>query len=48
MKELNFFYKVRKKLSNDKLYTEFLKCLNLFSSKIITRIELVRRAPFPE
>jgi paired amphipathic helix protein Sin3a len=40
LKELNFFYKVRKKLNNDKLYNEFLKCLNLFSNKIITRVEL--------
>jgi histone deacetylase complex regulatory component SIN3 len=42
LKELNFFYKVRKKLNNDKLYNEFLKCLNLFSNKIITRVELVQ------
>jgi histone deacetylase complex regulatory component SIN3 len=41
LKELNFFFKVRKKLNNDKLYNEFLKCLNLFSNKIITRVELV-------
>lgn len=39
-KEWDFFYKARKKLNNEKLYNEFLKCLNLFSNKIITKIEL--------
>jgi paired amphipathic helix protein Sin3a len=32
---------MKKRLGNEKLYSEFLKCLNLFSQKIITRLELV-------
>jgi len=40
--ELQFFYKVKKRLANEKLYQEFLKCLNLFSQDIVGRPELVR------
>eukprot|EP00005_Dracoamoeba_jomungandri_P004864 CAMPEP_0174252262 /NCGR_PEP_ID=MMETSP0439-20130205/1801_1 /TAXON_ID=0 /ORGANISM="Stereomyxa ramosa, Strain Chinc5" /LENGTH=1190 /DNA_ID=CAMNT_0015332775 /DNA_START=101 /DNA_END=3673 /DNA_ORIENTATION=+ len=42
IKELNFFYKVKKRLGDDRLYDEFLKCLNLFSMKVVTRVELIR------
>eukprot|EP01090_Pellita_catalonica_P004226 TRINITY_DN14064_c0_g1_i1.p1 TRINITY_DN14064_c0_g1~~TRINITY_DN14064_c0_g1_i1.p1 ORF type:complete len:976 (+),score=212.24 TRINITY_DN14064_c0_g1_i1:59-2986(+) len=53
LQELNFFYKVKKKMRNPRLYAEFLKCLRLFSKKIITRLELVILvtdilAPYPE
>lgn len=39
--ELNFFYRVKQRLNNQELYYEFLKCLNLFSYGIISRLELV-------
>jgi len=32
---------VKKKLNNGNLYAEFLKCLNMFSQKIVNRLELV-------
>lgn len=38
---MNFFYKVKQRLSNTQQYHDFLKCLNLFSQGIITRIELI-------
>jgi paired amphipathic helix protein Sin3a len=37
---LNFFHKIKQRLSNQQLYYEFLKCLNLFSQGIISRVEL--------
>ncbi len=39
--EINFFHRVRQALGNAKLYHEFLKCLNLYSQEIISRVELV-------
>eukprot|EP00898_Chlorokybus_atmophyticus_P000738 jgi/Chlat1/1665/Chrsp127S08674 len=39
-KELAFFEKVKARLRNRDAYQEFLKCLNLFSQDIISRIEL--------
>lgn len=38
---MNFFYRVKQRLNNQSLYYEFLKCLNLFSQNIITKLELV-------
>ena len=40
-KQINFFYKIKKKLHNVKLYNDFLKCLHLFTLQIITRGELI-------
>jgi len=39
--ELNFFYRVKQRLNNQSLYTEFLKCLNMFSQGIVSKVELV-------
>eukprot|EP00026_Physarum_polycephalum_P000301 Phypoly_transcript_00301.p1 GENE.Phypoly_transcript_00301~~Phypoly_transcript_00301.p1 ORF type:complete len:1683 (+),score=475.87 Phypoly_transcript_00301:157-5205(+) len=39
--ELDFFNRVKSALDNPKLYHEFLKCLNLYSQEIISRVELV-------
>ena len=39
-KELEFFDKVKSRLRNREQYSEFLKCLNLFSQEIINRSEL--------
>jgi paired amphipathic helix protein Sin3a len=39
--ELDFFNRVKGALDNPKLYHEFLKCLNLYSQEIISRVELV-------
>jgi paired amphipathic helix protein Sin3a len=38
--ELNFFFRVKQRL-NPPVYFEFLKCLNLFSRNIVSRMELV-------
>jgi len=38
--EINFFFRVKQRLNNQSLYYEFLKCLNLFSQGILTRLEL--------
>lgn len=39
--ELNFFYRVKQRLQNSAQYENYLKCLNLFSHGIISRLELV-------
>eukprot|EP01116_Phalansterium_solitarium_P019014 TRINITY_DN5195_c0_g1_i1.p1 TRINITY_DN5195_c0_g1~~TRINITY_DN5195_c0_g1_i1.p1 ORF type:complete len:1266 (+),score=480.31 TRINITY_DN5195_c0_g1_i1:73-3870(+) len=39
--EQNFFYRVKNRLNNQLLYMEFLKCLNMFSNNVISRLELV-------
>jgi len=38
--ELAFVEKVKEKLSNPENYQNFLKCLHIYASKIITREEL--------
>jgi paired amphipathic helix protein Sin3a len=39
--EVNFFHEVRRRLNNNALFHEFLKCINLFSQDIISKAELV-------
>lgn len=40
-KELLFFDKVKQRLRSKEAYQDFLKCLNLFASEIISRGELI-------
>ena len=39
--DLNLFFAIKKKLDNQNYFLELLKCLNLFNSKIITRVQLM-------
>lgn len=39
---MEFFERTRKRLNNKLAYTEFLRCLNLFSNEIISRQELIQ------
>ena len=39
-KELQFFEKVKNRLRNKEAYQDFLKCLNIFSQEIISKMEL--------
>lgn len=36
-----FFERVKQRLNNEEAYSEFLKCINIYSSEIITKSELL-------
>eukprot|EP01117_Protostelium_nocturnum_P014921 TRINITY_DN5733_c0_g1_i1.p1 TRINITY_DN5733_c0_g1~~TRINITY_DN5733_c0_g1_i1.p1 ORF type:complete len:1288 (-),score=467.49 TRINITY_DN5733_c0_g1_i1:104-3967(-) len=38
--EIQLFNKIKQRLNNQQLYTEFLKCLSLYSQEVISRVEL--------
>ena len=39
-KELTFFEKVKTRLRNRETYNELIKCLNIFNSEVISKMEL--------
>eukprot|EP01102_Stenamoeba_stenopodia_P018355 TRINITY_DN6714_c0_g1_i2.p1 TRINITY_DN6714_c0_g1~~TRINITY_DN6714_c0_g1_i2.p1 ORF type:complete len:975 (+),score=235.58 TRINITY_DN6714_c0_g1_i2:41-2965(+) len=39
--DYSFFYRIKQKINNPEIYNEFLKCLNLYSLEIFTKLDLV-------